>query len=48
MSSTIVGGLAPLIISYLVSFDLIYAGIYIAMSGFTLLLSHWLYKTGAL
>ncbi|MFJ1231109.1 MFS transporter [Yersinia proxima] len=48
MSSTIVGGLTPLIISYLVSFDLVYAGIYIAMSGFTLLLSHRLYKPGAL
>ncbi|CNI25742.1 proline/glycine betaine transporter [Yersinia massiliensis] len=44
MSSTLAGGLTPLIISYLVSYDLTYAGAYIALSGFSLLLSQWLFK----
>ncbi|CNE36788.1 MFS transporter [Yersinia bercovieri] len=44
ISSTLAGGLTPLIISYLVSYDLVYAGGYIALSGFSLLLSYWLFK----
>ncbi|CNK64997.1 MFS transporter [Yersinia aleksiciae] len=44
IASTLAGGLTPLIISYLVTYDLIYAGAYIALSGFSLLLSHWLFK----
>lgn len=45
IASTVAGGLTPLIISYLVTYDLIYAGAYIALSGFSLLLSHWLFKS---
>lgn len=44
ISSTLAGGLTPLIISYLVSYDLVYAGAYIALSGFSVLLSYWLFK----
>ncbi|WP_145560126.1 MFS transporter [Yersinia mollaretii] len=45
IASTLAGGLTPLIISYLVTYDLIYAGAYIAFSGFSLFLSHWLFKS---
>ncbi|WP_174847162.1 MFS transporter [Yersinia artesiana] len=48
MSSTLMGGLTPLIISHLVSHDLVYAGVYISMSGFTLLLSRLLYKSNSI
>ncbi|OBU11834.1 MFS transporter [Morganella psychrotolerans] len=45
VSSTVIGGLTPLIIGYLVGFNLTYAGVYIAASGLTVVLSYKLMRT---
>lgn len=45
LASTFVGGLTPLILSYLVAYDLTYAGAYLAISGLTVVLSYKLMRT---
>ncbi len=45
LASTFIGGLTPLILSYLVAYDLTFAGVYIAISGLTVVLSYKLMRT---
>lgn len=45
LASTFVGGLTPLILSYLVAYDLTFAGAYLAISGLTVVLSYKLMRT---
>ncbi|NIL21571.1 MFS transporter [Yersinia mollaretii] len=45
ISISLLGGMTPLIIDTLLPYGLIYAGIYISLSGFALLLSYWIFKT---
>ncbi|WP_145517398.1 MFS transporter [Yersinia mollaretii] len=44
ISLSLFGGLTPLVISYLISYSVIYAGIYISLSGLALLLSYLINK----
>ncbi|EPZ8122520.1 MFS transporter [Yersinia enterocolitica] len=44
LSLSLFGGLTPLIISFLISYNVIYAGLYISLSGCTLLISYFLDK----
>lgn len=44
ISLSIFGGLTPLIISFLISYNVIYAGLYISLSGFSILVSYFLNK----
>lgn len=46
LASTLIGGFTPLIIGWLVSYDLTYAGVYIAASGLTVMLSYRLMRNG--
>ncbi|WP_145561596.1 MFS transporter [Yersinia bercovieri] len=45
ISISLFGGMTPLIIDSLLPYGLTYAGIYISLSGFALLLSYWIFKT---
>ncbi len=44
LSLSLFGGLTPLIIGFLISYNVIYAGIYISLSGFPILVSYYLDK----
>ncbi|ROJ30012.1 MFS transporter [Morganella morganii] len=46
LASTLIGGFTPLIIGWLVAYDLTYAGVYIAASGLTVMLSYRLMRNG--
>ena len=46
LASTLIGGFTPLIIGWLVSYNLTYAGVYIAASGLTVMLSYRLMRKG--
>lgn len=46
LASTLIGGFTPLIIGWLVSYNLTYAGVYIAASGLTVMLSYRLMRNG--
>ncbi|NIL21569.1 MFS transporter [Yersinia mollaretii] len=45
LSASLFGGMTPLIIDTLLPYGLVYAGSYISLSGFILLLSYWFFKT---